>query len=123
MTMMRVCSIALACAAGALGFGLAVHTALNLIALADGQSAFGLATAVLKSAPAGAAPAPASFALASASSGAPEFSPIKVKTVAIAYRDGVEVTEPPAAPVKVARVPLPRPRPLTAPEHVTSIAR
>lgn len=124
MKMMRVCLIALGCVSGALACGVVANTALNLLDLSGGQSAFGLASAVLESpaVPAQAAPAPAqAFALASAS--ATDISPVKVKTVSIAYRDAAESAAPAPAPVVArARVPLPRPRPATAPMHETTVS-
>src|SRR5690349_24853394 len=97
MKMMRVCLMALGCVSGASAFGVVANTALNLLDLSEGQSAFGLASAVLESpaAPATAAPAQ-TFALASvgATEISPVDSPVKVKTVAIGYRGGAESAAP-----------------------------
>src|SRR5690349_20669693 len=123
MKMMRVCLMALGCVSGALAFGVVANTALNLLDLSEGRSAFGLASAVLESpaGPAVAAPLPApTFALASAS--AIDVSPVKVRTVAIANRDVESAAPAPAPVVAHARVPLPRPRPATAPTHETTVA-
>ena len=128
MKMMRVCLIALGCVSGALAFGVVANTALNLLDLSEGRSAFGLASAVLESpaGPAVAAPLPApTFTLASASTvdvSPVDVSPVKVRTVAIAYRNVESAAPAPAPVVAHARVPLPRPRPATAPAHETTVA-
>ena len=73
-----------------------------------------------------AAERPASFALASATSTPVDLGPAKVKVVPIIVRDGQfmeQTAEAPAAPIKAAAIPLPRPRPATAPHETTSLAR
>jgi hypothetical protein len=63
--------------------------------------------------PAEATPAPAGYALASTTSTPVDFTPVKVKTIPMVYRE--EATESAPAPVQTAAVPLPRPRPASAP--------
>jgi hypothetical protein len=125
----RICLLSLACASGALAFGLAANAAIDLV-LPLPDSAPVVAASVPAVRPAEAAqasvvPQPVAYALASTTSSPTEISPIKVKTIPMLYREEAEapaVTERAVAPVVehsvapiTAAVPLPRPRPASAP--------
>jgi hypothetical protein len=116
MKLARICLISLGCVSAALAFGVVANAAIDLVLPAPVREVAAFAPAE--------APAtePAAFQLAAASS-APvpaEINPVKVKT--IPYREDV-LPEPASAPVTA--VPLPRPRPHTAPgvDTVSSISR
>jgi hypothetical protein len=117
----RICLLSLACASGALAFGLAANAAIDLllpptdiapVAAADipaARPAEVVQPAVVAQ--------PVSYALASTTSMPAEISPLKVKTIPMLFREEAEapaVTERAVAPVTAA-VPLPRPRPAAAP--------
>src|SRR5262249_26257813 len=110
----QVCLLSLGCVGGAFAFGIAANAALDLI-MPMPQKGATVNVAVAKPADE-AQPAPA-YALASTTSPPVDFVPVKVKTVAIF--SGEERAEPaaasPAAPQRIANVPLPRPRPASAP--------
>jgi|RhiMethySRZTD1v2_1073278.scaffolds.fasta_scaffold48446_5 hypothetical protein len=112
MKLTRICLISLACVSAALAFGIAADAAIDLMLPAPKQAASTLPAPIVE-APA----APATFELASATTAPAEITPVRVKT--IAYREEAVAD---AAPVAV---PLPRPRPLTAPglDSVSSISR
>ena len=112
MKLTRICLISLACVSAALAFGIAADAAIDLVLPAPKQAASAPPAPVVE-----AAVAPASFELASATTAPAEITPVRVKT--IAYR------EEPVADAAPAAVPLPRPRPHTAPgiDSVSSISR
>ena len=112
MKLTRICLISLACVSAALAFGIAADAAIDLMLPAPKQAASTLPAPIVE-APA----APATFELASATTAPAEITPVRVKT--IAYREEAVAD---AAPVAV---PLPRPRPFTAPglDSVSSISR
>lgn len=115
MKLTRICLISLGCVSAAMAFGIVANAAIDLVLPAPKPAT---STVPAKPAEAAAAVTPATFELASASATAvpTEIAPIRVKT--IVYREEA-VAELPAA------VPLPRPRPQTAPgvDQVSSIAR
>ena len=129
MKLMRFCVVSLGCAAGAVVFGVVANAAIDLV-VPQGPKEIAFPSVPIKAAatPAeAAAEPPASFALASATSTPVDLGPVKVKVVPIIARGGqfIEQTaEAPAAPVRAAAIPLPRPRPAAAPTHETaSLAR
>jgi len=99
---------------GAFAFGLVANAALDLV-MPMPQNAATVAVTVAK--PAEAAQSAPAYALASTTSTPVDFVPVKVKTVAIF--NGEERAEPaaaaPTASQRIANVPLPRPRPASAP--------
>jgi len=99
---------------GAFAFGLVANAALDLV-MPMPQNAGTVAVTVAK--PAEAAQSAPAYALASTTSTPVDFVPVKVKTVAIF--NGEERAEPaaaaPTASQRIANVPLPRPRPASAP--------
>jgi len=109
----QVCLLSLGCVSGAFAFGLAANAALDVI-MPMPQQAPAAKVAMAKPAEE-AQPAAPAFALASTTSTPVDLAPtpIKVKTVPMLYTE--ERAEPAAAPVHQAAVPLPRPRPLSAP--------
>lgn len=110
----QVCLLSLGCVGGAFAFGLVANAAIDLLMPMPQKTAV-VNVNVAKPAEA-AQPAPA-YALASATSTPVDFVPVKVKTIAI--HSGEERAEPAAAPPttaqRLANVPLPRPRPASAP--------
>ena len=126
MKSIKVCVVALACVGGAFAFGVVANAAIEYVVSPRESAAEASARAAFaKMAPAAepseTAPA-AGFALASATSTPVDLGPAKVKTIPMMY-----VEEPAAepAPRRQAAVPLPRPRPETAPTatHTGSLAR
>ena len=124
----RICFVSLGCVAGAFAFGVIANAALDLVMPAQATGAFDAAASMPGRAVEPPA-VPASFALASAESTPVELGRPRVKTVPIVVRDG-EFTEPASEPAAVAQVPqvtqipqvtahvpLPRPRPATAPSY------
>jgi len=126
MKLARICLVSLGCVAGAFSFGVIANAALDVVMPAQ-ATAVSDATAAVPVEAADEAAQPASFALASVESTPVTLGPSgpsKVKTVAIVVRDG-EFAEAAANEPLVAavRVPLPRPRPASAPSHdVASVA-
>jgi hypothetical protein len=109
MKVTRICLISLGCVSAAMAFGIVANAAIDLVLPAPKQVAV----------PAKPVETPApTFELASATVAPTEIMPLRVKT--IAYRE--EAVADAAAP---AVVPLPRPRPHTAPgiDGVSSISR
>jgi len=129
MKLMRFCVVSLGCVAGAVAFGVVANVAIDLL-MPPGPKEIAFPAAPIQAAatPAEvAAEAPPSFALASATSTPVDPGPAKVKVVPIIVRDGQfteQTTETQVTPIKTA-IPLPRPRPATAPTHETtaSLAR
>jgi hypothetical protein len=123
MKLARVCLLSLGCVAGAFAFGLAANAAIDLVMPAPEVKA--AAVPALPVAPpvkaADEAP-PAAFQLASTTSTPVELAPVRIKTVPIVVRDG-QFAEQAAEPARIANVPLPRPRPASAPETTASLAR
>jgi len=135
MKLTRICLVSLGCVAGAFSFGVIANAALDVVMPAKATAvsdaiASGPVKAADESAQ-GVQAQPASFALASVESrpvtlGA--VGPSRVKTVPIVVRDGEfaeAVANDPVATVAAAeRIPLPRPRPASAPSHdaIASVA-
>jgi hypothetical protein len=122
----RICLLSLACASGALAFGLAANAAIDLV-LPPPEGTPVAAVSLPAPQPVEAAQ-PVAYALASATSTPAEISPLKVKTIPMLFREEAEApaaAEPAvaSAPSVAARtvspitaaVPLPRPRPASAP--------
>jgi hypothetical protein len=109
----QVCLLSLGCVGGAFAFGLVANAALDLLVpMPQTAAAVTVTAAKPVEEP---LPAPA-YALASTTSTPVDFAPVKVKTIPINLAD--ERPEPvaaPAAPQRMANVPLPRPRPASAP--------
>jgi hypothetical protein len=119
MKLMRFCVVSLGCVAVAVAFGVVANAAIDLV-MPQGPKEIAFPAAPIKAA---ATPAeveqPAGFALASATS-----TPVDGPAI---VRDGQlteQTAETQVAPIKTA-IPLPRPRPATAPTHETtaSLAR
>jgi len=110
MKLTRICLISLACVSAAMAFGIFANAAIDLILPAPKQVASTVPAQPAET------PVPATFELAAASAVPTEIAPVRVKT--IVYRE-VAVADAPAV------VPLPRPRPHTAPgiDQVSSISR
>jgi hypothetical protein len=106
----QVCLLSLGCVGGAFAFGLVANAAIDLL-MPMPQKGAAVNVSVAKPAEE-AQPAPA-YALASATSTPVDFAPVKVKTIPMLY--GEERVEPSATPKLTAAVPLPRPRPASAP--------
>ena len=123
MKSMRICLVSLGSVAGAFVFGVIANTALDLVMTAGTKQAQPVTAATVPVK----AEEPA-FALAAATATPVDLDPepVKVKTLPIIVRDGqfTELTNDASAPA-LARVPLPRPRPASAPTHDTtaSVAR
>jgi hypothetical protein len=83
------------------------NAAIDLVFPAPGKK-----VAVAVATPAEAA-APVAYALASTTSTPVDIAPVKVKTIPMLFRESEAA--PPAAPERLAAVPLPRPRPASAP--------
>jgi len=121
MKLMRFCVVSLGCVAVAVAFGVVANAAIDLV-MPQGPKEIAFPAAPIQAAatPAEvAAEAPPSFALASATS-----TPVDGPAI---VRDGQlteQTAETQVAPIKTA-IPLPRPRPATAPTHETtaSLAR
>lgn len=123
MKLARVCLLSLGCAAGAFAFGLAANAAIDLVMPApEVKTAAAPALPVAPPVKAADEPAPAAFQLASTTSTPVELAPVRIKTVPIVVRDG-QFAEQAAEPARIANVPLPRPRPASAPETTASLAR
>ena len=129
MKLMRFCVVSLGCLAGAVTFGVVANAAIDLM-MPQGpkEIAFPAVPIMAAAIPAEAASEqPASFALASATSTPVELGPVKVKVVPMVVRDGQfteQTAEAPTAPIRAAAIPLPRPRPASAPTAETaSLAR
>jgi hypothetical protein len=112
MKLTRICLISFGCVSAALAFGFLAHTAIDRVLPAQQRAA------VEPAKPVEAAPAPAAFQLAAAASAPAEIAPVKVKTIPMIFREDAVAQAP-------AVVPLPRPRPLTAPgiDSVSSVSR
>jgi len=127
MKLTRICLVSLGCVAGAFSFGVVANAALDLVMPAKATAVSDAAASVPVQA-ADETAQPASFALASAESRPVTLGPSgpsRVRTVPIVVRDG-EFAEAVANEPLVAavRVPLPRPRPASAPSHdgIASVA-
>src|SRR5690348_9352564 len=121
MKLARICLLSLACVAGAVGFGVVANAAMDRLMPRDASSTPPV-IAKTDTRPDNTTEQPAAFALASATSTPVDIGPAKVKTLDILVRDGQFVEQTgdtaaaaPAIETPVARVPLPRPRPATAP--------
>ena len=106
----QVCLLSLGCVGGAFAFGLVANAAIDLL-MPMPQKGAAVNVSVAKPAEEP-QPAPA-YALASTTSTPVDFAPVKVKTIPINLAE--ERAEPAAAPQRMAAVPLPRPRPASAP--------
>ena len=111
----QICLLSLGCVGGAFAFGLVANTAIDLLMPMPQKTAV-VSVSVAKPAEEP-QPAPA-YALASTTSTPVDFAPVKVKTIPINLAE--ERAEPaaaplPAAPHRIANVPVPRPRPASAP--------
>jgi len=110
---LRICLLSLACVGGAFAFGVAANAALDLVMPLPAKKAEAAAAAT----PAEPTEQPVAYTLASATSVPADFAPIKVKTIPMVYRDD-RIAE--IAAEQPANVPLPRPRPATAPMALAS---
>jgi len=119
MKLARVGLVSLGCVAGAIAFGLVANAAIDLL-MPSAQGAKATPSVPVKAAEE--APAPATFALASATATPVDPGPLKIKTIPILVREG-QFTE--QANEVVEAVPLPRPRPASAPafDSTASVAR
>src|SRR5215210_622356 len=124
MKLARVCLLSLACVGGAVAFGVVANAAIELMIPGSSRT--------VAVAPKTAEPAqPVVYALASTISTPAEITPTKVKTIQMLFRDEQEQqrSEQPVASERIAAVPLPRPRPVSAPAialgptDATSISR
>ena len=106
----QVCLLSLGCVGGAFAFGLAANAALDV--LMPGSEKAVAANVVVAKPAENAQPAAASYALASTTSTPVDLAPVKVKTIPLLYREERAET---AAPLQTAAIPLPRPRPASAP--------
>ena len=111
MKLTRVGLLSLACVGGAFVFGMVANAAIDLVIPSAARTAAAPAKPVE-------APQPVAYALASTTSTPADIAPIKVKTIPMLF--GEERAEP-AVSERTAAVPLPRPRPASAPD--ASIAR
>jgi hypothetical protein len=123
MKLARICVVSLGSVALAFAFGVVANAAIDIMMPAGPRQAPAVAPAPVKAAEEA---APATFTVASATASPVELGPVKVKTLPIVVRDGqfaVEVND--AAAAVVAHVPLPRPRPASAPtsDVTASVAR
>jgi hypothetical protein len=121
MKLMRFCVVSLGCVAVAVAFGVVANAAIDLV-MPQGPKEIAFPAAPIKAAatPAEvAAEAPPSFALASATS-----TPVDGPAIVSDGQLTEQTAETQVAPIKTA-IPLPRPRPATAPTHETtaSLAR
>jgi len=107
MKLTRVGLLSLVCVCGAFAFGVAANAALDLVMPLPTK-----AEAAAAATPTEATEQPAAYTLASATSVPADFAPIKVKTIPMVYRDD-RIAE--IAAEQPVNVPLPRPRPATAP--------
>ena len=123
MKLTRVGLLSLGCVGGALSFGLIANAAIDLV-MPLPPKAPQVPVAVAK--PAEPEQQPASYTLASATSAPADFAPVKVKTIPMVYRED-RIAD--IAAGQPANVPLPRPRPASAPmalamgEPTASISR
>ena len=111
----QVCLLSLGCVGGAFAFGLVANAAIDLLMPMPQKTAVVNVSVAKPAEEPQRAPA---YALASTTSTPVDFAPVKVKTTAINL--GEERAEPAAAPqaaspLRTAAVPLPRPRPASAP--------
>ena len=119
MKLMRFCVVSLGCVAGAVAFGVVANATIDLV-MPQGPKEIAFPAAPIKAA---ATPAeveqPAGFALASATS-----TPVDGPAIVSDGQLTEQTAETQVAPIKTA-IPLPRPRPATAPTHETtaSLAR
>ena len=121
MKLMRFCVVSLGCVAVAVAFGVVANAAIDLV-MPQGPKEIAFPAAPIQAAatPAEvAAEAPPSFALASATS-----TPVDGPAIVSDGQLTEQTAETQVAPIKTA-IPLPRPRPATAPTHETtaSLAR
>jgi len=114
MKLTRVGLLSLGCVGGALSFGLIANAAIDLV-MPLPPKAPPVPVAMAK--PAQPAEQPASYTLASATSAPADFAPVKVKTIPMVYREDAIAEIAAAQP---ANVPLPRPRPASAPMALAS---
>jgi hypothetical protein len=129
MKLTRICLVSLGCVAGAFSFGVIANAAIELISPSGNNVTDPAVADATVSEPAEAADEPAAaprFALASATSTPVDLGPVRIKTVPIVVRDNT-FAAPPAEPATAAQpvdqaadpvvgqVPLPRPRPASAP--------
>src|SRR2546423_1257316 len=108
---LRLCLLSLACVGAAFAFGVVANAAIDLVLPGSAKKA------AVVTEPAQAAEQPAAaYTLASTTSTPADFAPIKVKTIPMIYREDriADLVEQPA------NVPLPRPRPATAPMALAS---
>ena len=105
---LRICLLSLACVGGAFAFGLVANAAIDLVMPQPAKEA--IAASVVVAEPAD--QPPASYALASATSVPADFAPIKVKTIPMVSRED-RISD--LAAERPVNVPLPRPRPASAP--------
>jgi hypothetical protein len=112
MKLTRVGLLSLVCVGAAFAFGVAANAALDLVMPPAAKKA---ETVAVK--PAKPAEQPATYTLVSATSTPADFAPIKVKTIPMVYREDAIAD---LAAERPANVPLPRPRPATAPMALAS---
>ena len=105
---LRICLLSLACVGGAFAFGLVANAAIDLLMPQPAREATVATVAVAEPAD----QPPASYALASTTSVPADFTPIKVKTIPMVYRED-RISD--LAAERPVNVPLPRPRPASAP--------
>ena len=109
----QVCLLSLGCVGGAFAFGLVANAAIDLLMPMPQKGAV-VNVSVAKPAEEP-QPAPA-YALASTTSTPVDFAPVKVKTIPINLaEERAEPAAAPHAPQRIANVPMPRPRPASAP--------
>jgi hypothetical protein len=119
MKLVRFCLISLGCVAGALAFGVVANAAIDLVLPSGGVKQAEIAPVEQP-----VAEQPAKFTLASATVAPADIGPNKIKTIPILVREG-QFTEQVNEPEAKSAVPLPRPRPASAPvsESTASVAR
>ena len=110
---LRIGLLSLACVGGAFAFGLAANAAIDLVMPASARKAAVAVTEPVQAAEQSAI----AYTLASTTSTPADFAPIKVKTIPMVYREDAiaEITAE-----RPTNVPLPRPRPATAPMALAS---
>jgi hypothetical protein len=130
MKLTRVVLISLGCVSGAIGFGFVANAAIDLVLPAPKSVAVQAAVQAPKSAVQAPKAAPVeaaagSFALASATSTPVEISPVRVKTIPMTFREDsmteLAAERPVAAERPLVAVPVPRPRPASAPSGVLAM--
>ena len=123
MKLTRVCLVSLGCVAGAVACGIVANAAIDLV-MPSAQSAKAVPSVPVQAVQEQPSKEqPTAFVLASATSTPVDLGPLKIKTVPIVVRDGElieQVLDSTANNPVMSRVPLPRPRPATAPVHETT---